>query len=184
VRLQASEQGADDLPSRDIDFNEIEVGQIVEIENLGMGEVLELPSGSLSAKTLILVQVGEIKTRVTCDRLKKVSGQRGRNYRKNKVAHEKAREPKIFTLSSTSATGSVICDVRGKTVEDALRKVDQSLNMLLGGASVITIIHGHGTSKLREAIRDYLSNKRKDIVFRAGEWPGEGGDGVTLAELS
>jgi dsDNA-specific endonuclease/ATPase MutS2 len=46
----------------------------------------------------------------------------------------------------------------------------------------VTVIHGHGTQRLKEAIRDYLTSKRDDVVFRPGSWPGEGGDGVTLVE--
>jgi DNA mismatch repair protein MutS2 len=74
--------------------------------------------------------------------------------------------------------------VRGKTVDDALRRVEQSLNGLFSGeGSVVTIVHGHGTSRLKEAIRDYLSSTRSELSFRPGSWPGEGGDGVTLVEV-
>jgi DNA mismatch repair protein MutS2 len=187
IRVQVSEQSADDVQSRELESDELEIGQVVEIEGLGMGEILELPAGHLTPKTLILVQVGELKTRVTRERLKRVSGQRGRNFRKNKAAQEKARESRLVTLTSSSglaASGSLICDVRGKTVEEALRRVEQSLNALLGGTGIVTIIHGHGTSKLRDSIREYLEKNRPDIAFRAGSWPGEGGDGVTLAELA
>lgn len=186
IRVQVSEQSSDDLMSRELDTSDITVGSIVEIDGLGMGEILEIPSGVLQPKTLILVQVGELKTRVLRDRLKKVSGQRGRNFRKNKVAHEKSRDTKPIVLNPKSTLGSTssICDVRGRSLEDALRKVDQSLNSLLASEGIVTIIHGHGTSKLREGIRDYLKSSRPDILFRAGEWPGEGGDGVTLAELA
>lgn len=187
VRVQVSEQSSDDISTRELDADEISVGNVVEVEGLGLGEILEVPSGNVTGKTFILVQVGELKTRVARERLKRVSGQRGRNFRKNKVTQEKVRETRGTSSSANTSnhpSGSLICDVRGKTLEDALRKVEQSLNSLLGGSGIVTIIHGHGTSKLRDGIRSYLEKSRSDISFRAGSWPGEGGDGVTLAELA
>jgi dsDNA-specific endonuclease/ATPase MutS2 len=47
---------------------------------------------------------------------------------------------------------------------------------------IVTIIHGHGSERLKDSIRSYLTEKRDDLSFRPGSWPGEGGDGVTLVE--
>jgi dsDNA-specific endonuclease/ATPase MutS2 len=48
--------------------------------------------------------------------------------------------------------------------------------------AVVTCIHGHGSDRLKDAIRDYLTQERPDVAFRSGSWPGEGGDGVTIVE--
>jgi|GEM_PF-136422 len=176
--------------SRDLENAELLAGTVVEIEGLGMGEIVEAPRSDVQAKTMILVQVGDLKTRVARDRLKRVAGKRGQSYRNNRAALDRARDTKptvqLTTSSSTGAvTGSLLCDVRGKTVEDALRRVEHSLNGLFSGeGAVITIVHGHGTSRLKEAIRDYLASTRNEVSFRPGSWPGEGGDGVTLVELA
>ncbi len=172
--------------SRDFENGELVAGTLVEIDGLGLGEIVEAPRGDVQAKTMILVQVGDLKTRVARERLKRVAGKRGQTYRNNRVAQERAREarPQNMSPASSGVTGSILCDVRGKTVDDALRRVEQSLNGLFSGeGSVVTIVHGHGTSRLKEAIRDYLSSTRSELSFRPGSWPGEGGDGVTLVEV-
>ncbi|MGH7410146.1 MAG: Smr/MutS family protein, partial [Candidatus Methylomirabilis sp.] len=47
---------------------------------------------------------------------------------------------------------------------------------------LLRIIHGHGTGRLKAALRDYLKDSPYVGAFRAGERP-EGGDGVTIVEL-
>ena len=74
-------------------------------------------------------------------------------------------------------------DLRGLTVEEALEKVDKYLDdALLAGLSRCRIIHGKGTGALRSAVRAQLENHPQVKAFRFGA-PGEGGDGVTVAEL-
>jgi dsDNA-specific endonuclease/ATPase MutS2 len=64
-----------------------------------------------------------------------------------------------------------------------MAKVETSLNELLNNdAMSVTIIHGHGSDKLKDSIRNYLTLERTDLRFRPGTWPGEGGDGVTVVE--
>ncbi|MEO5667416.1 MAG: Smr/MutS family protein [Bdellovibrionota bacterium] len=189
MRVQASDvqELSGQNQSREFENAELVAGTVVEIEGLGMGEIVEAPRGDVQPKSMILVQVGDLKTRVARERLKRVAAKRGQSYRNNRVAQERARDVKApvqLTSSSSAATGSLLCDVRGKTVEDALRRVEQGLNGLFSGeGTVVTIVHGHGTSRLKEAIRDYLSSTRTELTFRPGSWPGEGGDGVTLVEL-
>jgi dsDNA-specific endonuclease/ATPase MutS2 len=107
-----------------------------------------------------------------------------------------ARERKVKTSSvvvpagpasvgGKPASGSVVCDVRGKPVEEAMRKVETALNELIRDENAtITIIHGHGSEKLKDSIRGYIQKERDDLAFRPGTWPGEGGDGVTVVEKS
>lgn len=197
ARVQVDE--VKDLPkgkSRQIDFGELENGQVVEIQGLGLGEIVELPKvgsgSSIGPKTMVLVQVGELKTRVSCDRLQVVQGGRARSFRRNLKSQAQINQLKTSAKTkaqdasagySSGLSSNLICDLRGKKVEDSLRKVDQMLNSLLQNPHAkITIIHGHGTSRLKDAIRDYLTKSRPDVTFRPGSWPGEGGDGVTLVE--
>lgn len=195
ARVQVEE--VKDLPkgaNRQVDFDDLEKGQVVEIQGLGLGEIVELPklgqSGNIGPKTMILVQVGELKTRVSCDRLQLVQGGRARSFRRNLKSQAHINQAKSSHKSqetnaaqSTGLSSNLICDLRGKKVEESLRRVDQMLNSLLQNPHAkITIIHGHGTSRLKDAIRDYLTKSRPDVTFRPGSWPGEGGDGVTLVE--
>jgi DNA mismatch repair protein MutS2 len=74
-------------------------------------------------------------------------------------------------------------DLRGARVEEALESLDQYLNdAALAGASRVTVIHGHGSGALRDALRAQLRTHPLIKSWRPGE-RGEGGDGATIVEL-
>ena len=85
--------------------------------------------------------------------------------------------------SSKAVSISNELDLRGLTVEEALERVDKYLDdALLAGLSRCRIIHGKGTGALRSTVRARLENHPQVKAFHFGG-PGEGGDGVTVAEL-
>ena len=74
-------------------------------------------------------------------------------------------------------------DVRGRTTDDALDVVVAGLDRaILGGSPFVRVIHGHGTGRLRAALREYLKSSPYVVRFRPGD-RAEGGDGVTVVEL-
>jgi len=74
-------------------------------------------------------------------------------------------------------------DLRGARVEEALESLDQYLNdAALAGAPKVTVIHGHGSGALRDALRAQLREHPLVKSWRPGE-RGEGGDGATIVEL-
>lgn len=74
-------------------------------------------------------------------------------------------------------------DLRGQRVEEALANLERHLDAaLLAGLGRVTVVHGYGTGALRSAVREYLANHSRVRSFRPGG-PGEGGPGVTIAEL-
>jgi DNA mismatch repair protein MutS2 len=74
-------------------------------------------------------------------------------------------------------------DLRGARVEEALEALESYLDSAaVAGASRVTIIHGHGSGALRDALRAQLSGHPLIKSWRAGE-RGEGGDGATIVEL-
>jgi len=159
----------------------------VEVEGFGIGTIVEIPKDIKdNPKALVRVQIGDLQMSVTRSRLKKPDAQNVQKYKTHKAANSIAKERKITQSllgSSKGSSSSVLCDVRGKTLDEALRKVEGSLNELVRDEeAVITIIHGHGMDKLKDGIRTYLSKERYDVAYRAGSWPGEGGDGVTVVE--
>ena len=75
-------------------------------------------------------------------------------------------------------------EVRGQTVDDAIPKVDQFLDEgFRAGIPRLRIVHGKGTGKMRNAVRELLTRHPlvKDFNFAARP---EGGEGVTIAEMA
>jgi DNA mismatch repair protein MutS2 len=71
----------------------------------------------------------------------------------------------------------------GKRVEPALEELERYLDdAARSGRGEVRIVHGHGTGRLRRAIRDYLRSHRLVSNQRPGG-AGEGGDGATVVQL-
>lgn len=73
--------------------------------------------------------------------------------------------------------------VIGLRVDEALPLVDKAIDeALLGGLKELEVIHGAGTGRLRQAIREHLKEHEFVMAFRPGGI-GRGGDGVTVIEI-
>ena len=74
-------------------------------------------------------------------------------------------------------------DLRGARVEEALALLDQYLDAAAhADVSRVTVIHGHGSGAMRDAVRQALSGHPLVREWRPGE-RGEGGDGATVVML-
>jgi len=74
--------------------------------------------------------------------------------------------------------------LRRLTVDEALLKLDKYLNdAFVAGLYQITVIHGKGTGKLRQVVREQLAKHPLVKSYRPGEY-GEGGAGVTIVKLA
>ncbi|MGI6395434.1 MAG: endonuclease MutS2 [bacterium] len=99
-----------------------------------------------------------------------------------------AVESETKTSSSTNistAKYAETCDVRGLFTEDALDKIEKALDDAFGGeAATLTIIHGHGSGKLKKFVRSTLPSLKKkyNFEFNPGESE-EGGDAVTIIKF-
>ncbi len=74
--------------------------------------------------------------------------------------------------------------LRQLTIDEALIKLDKYLNSaFMAGLNEVKVIHGKGTGTIRQVTREYLAQHPLVKSYRAGGY-GEGGDGVTIVELT
>ncbi len=74
-------------------------------------------------------------------------------------------------------------DLRGARVEEALELLDKYVDQAsVAEVPKVTVIHGHGSGALRDALRARLTDHPLVKSWRPGE-RGEGGDGATIVEL-
>lgn len=158
--------------------SELRAGDRVEVVNLGaVGVLLEDPSG----KKRVRVRMGEKEVSVSVSVLaglaEGVEEEASQGMRAKKMVGARHAAP-LQTAESTT-----MVDVRGKTAEEARESLVACLDQaLLDGVPVVRIIHGHGTGRLKQVLRDYLKDSPYVSVFRPGE-RSEGGDGVTVVNL-
>jgi DNA mismatch repair protein MutS2 len=74
-------------------------------------------------------------------------------------------------------------DIRGQRAEDGLDLLDRYIAQAYqNGMPFVRIIHGKGTGRLRQVIREELRSNPQVYDFESG-MDNEGGDGVTIARL-
>ena len=86
------------------------------------------------------------------------------------------------TATAPRAVASSL-DLRGARVEEALELLDTYLDRAAHAeAGRVTIIHGHGSGAMRDAVRTMLDGHPSVREWRPGD-RGEGGDGATIVTL-
>ncbi len=144
----------------------LQVGDTVMVKSLDTrGEVMEL------GKRDALVAIGRMQMRAKYDDLE---------FKGRPVEAEQESEAPALILASSPG---MQLDIRGRRVEDGLEALDRYLDSaFLARMPWVRIIHGKGTGKLREAVRDALSANNYVRTWEEGK-DGEGGAGVTVAKL-
>jgi len=150
-------------------LEKVKEGQEVFIPSLNQKViVLSVPD----SKGEVLVQAGIMKITV------KLSDLRASREIKEST---KKKSSRAINLNLKSVSSSL--DLRGLDSEEAIFKTDKYLDeAYLAGLNEVTIIHGKGTGVLRNSISDMLKKHSHVKNHRLGEY-GEGGTGVTVAEL-
>ncbi|MDN7245932.1 endonuclease MutS2 [Planococcus shenhongbingii] len=97
---------------------------------------------------------------------------------------EKQKETRTMaTLKNRDSHVKLELDLRGERYEDAIVRVEKYIDdALLSNYHQVSIIHGKGTGALRQGVQQYLKKHPRVKSYRFGE-AGEGGSGVTVAEL-
>lgn len=150
----------------------IQLGSKVQLRTLGnQGVVSAL--GEEEAE----VQIGMLRIRARLSELELVS---------NKVengdsASEPIRESRDISIRHESP--GLELDLRGRRADDALDILEGYIEKaFLAKLPWVRIIHGKGTGKLRDVVREALEQNHHILSFESGK-SGEGGDGVTVAKI-
>ncbi len=177
--LELERQARSELAPVDepIPVERLGIGSTVEIAGLGMnGTLLESPQG----KKRVRVKVGEGEVLATVAHLIGLA----------LASEETVQLPPASSSGVRTGRGSQIggdeqtlVDVRGQAADEAIDHVVAALDQAtLSGAPFLRIIHGHGTGRLKSALREYLKDSPYVEEFRPGD-RAEGGDGVTVAKI-
>ncbi|WP_068786721.1 endonuclease MutS2 [Paenibacillus phocaensis] len=150
---------------------QIEPGDEVMVYSLNQkGHVVEL-SGSKEA----VVQLGIMKMKVSLDDMELIAAAPAASKPVQRTA------PNVKRTRDENVRSEL--DLRGANLEEALIEVDRFIDeAYLSNLGQIYIIHGKGTGILRTGIAEYLRKHKHIKSYRLGNY-GEGGTGVTVAEL-
>ena len=154
-----------------------EIGQIVFVTSLGADGIVRSVSGNR-----IEVEVRGMRTRVKLGELRR-SGPRtpGPKEARGRMQDPIAR-PKRGGVDITSRAVAELVLI-GTTVDDALDRAEKFLDTaLLGEERRLRVVHGHGTGRLRDALRTFF--KTHPLVATVAPAPdNEGGNAATIVEL-
>ncbi|HSM55189.1 MAG TPA: Smr/MutS family protein [Candidatus Sulfomarinibacteraceae bacterium] len=146
----------------------LEVGDVVRVKSLNTkGEILSLDKKEAE------VAVGRLHTRASLADLELLEPR-----------EEKEEEPQATVSVNVSHSPGMELDLRGQRVEEGLASLDSYLDSaFLAELPYVRIIHGKGTGRLREAVRQALSRHTRVRSWEEGK-DGEGGAGVTVVKLT
>lgn len=128
------------------------------------------------------VQIGTIRVRAKLSDLVRRGDEAPADPKKVESGKKAAASSTVSRPASTSPGMEV--DLRGLMSEDALDKMERYLEQAyLAGLPWVRIIHGKGTGRLRQAVREALKGHAYVKSFEEGG-DKEGGEGVTVAKLN
>jgi len=145
----------------------LQVGDTVLVKSLDRkGEVVSISNNEA------LVAMGRLQMRARFEDLEF----------KGRPVEEEEIESSGYSTSVSSVSGFEL-DLRGKRVEEGLAEMERFLDTaFLSRMPWVRIIHGKGTGRMRESVRNALKNNSHVASWEEGK-DGEGGAGVTVAKL-
>ncbi len=128
------------------------------------------------------VQMGSLRVRARLvDLVRK--GQEEESPEKKEEGRQAAEGSGRAVLSSTKSPGLEL-NLRGKLVEDGLEELERYLERAYSsGLLFVRIVHGKGTGRMREAVRNALKDSPYVASFEEPK-DNEGGAGVTVAKMA
>lgn len=153
----------------------LNVGAKVRVISLGTEGVVKALSENDAE-----VQVGQLRMRARLEDLR-LPGEESPPVHKTVSTLHRKTGPARPTNPVTGNTRGMELDIRGQRAEDALEILDRYLDSAYAsGFPFVRIIHGKGTGRLRQVIREALQASPLVQRFETG-MENEGGDGVTVA---
>ncbi len=155
----------------------LKLGDKVRVRSLAMeGLVMSLGEGEAE------VQVGNLRVRARLSDIQRG----GEPTAPVPAARGRGRKPAVEETTRISVlhpSPGMELDLRGQRAEDALEALEQYIEAAyLADLPFVRIIHGKGTGRLRQVIREALQASGHVSRFEAGH-ENEGGEGVTVAHL-
>jgi DNA mismatch repair protein MutS2 len=154
---------------------QLKAGERVRLRALGMDGVI-----TAVGPEEVEVQAGALRVRARLEDLQRInkSGEP-----KDGNAPERGPVVAKGTVVPFYPSPGVELDLRGMRAEEALDRLEQHLEAAyLAGLPMVRIIHGKGTGKLREAVRQELRRSARVKAWETG-LDVEGGEGVTIAKI-
>ncbi|OJX48217.1 MAG: hypothetical protein BGO78_13175 [Chloroflexi bacterium 44-23] len=183
VELPALRQTANAVQSR----KALAIGEKVLVRTLGLKGIITA-IGENEAE----VQVGNLRMRVGFEDIARAGEETNEETISNQAKPRmNTRVRKALANSAQTQSGLVVIhpspglelDIRGEMAEEGLEKMENFVeSAYLAGMPFIRIIHGKGTGRLRQVVREALSKNSYIDRWESGT-DSEGGEGVTNAFL-
>ncbi|MEO1370196.1 MAG: Smr/MutS family protein [Acidobacteriota bacterium] len=170
-------ESAPELPAEPIESQDpVRIGGPVRHRGLGWRGILEkIEKGK--------AQVNVGGKLILCKEKDLVGDRPGRNAATKKSAATKTSSRKPAASSDYQRDAPSQLMLVGQRVESALERLDRFLDQaLLASNAQVRVVHGHGSGRLREAVRKHLRGHPAVGRHRPGD-DSEGGDGATMVEL-
>ena len=204
LKDRAEARFAEDETGGTVDWNNAAKGDRVLVLPLNIeGEIIEIPEGEVKPRARVKIRMGKRKIMVEAERLRRLphsARKNSENILGEARAKSRKKQPRKkasrITLEESrpepvpAGDGPILpqsrrntLDLRGMRYHEAEARVEAFLDKSVGEQlQNVFIIHGHGTGALKKMVRELLALSPYIKDFRPGE-RGEGGDGVTMAEL-
>ncbi len=153
-------------------MSSIQLGERVTLSTLNAEGVVTALGGSDAE-----VQIGSLRVRARLSDLQRKSGS------ESNVESQKSTDVRRSTFDIKASPGLEI-NLRGKLVDEGLDELEKYLERAYSaGLLFVRIVHGKGTGKLREAVRNALKGSPYIASFEEPK-DNEGGSGVTVAKMA
>ncbi|HQV94344.1 MAG TPA: endonuclease MutS2 [Anaerolineales bacterium] len=156
---------------------------IANLQSLNLGERVTV--SALNAEGVVTaitesdaeVQVGSLRVRARLAELERKSNN------ESNVESQKSIDLRPLTFGSGKSPGLEL-NLRGKLVDEGLDELEKYLERAYSaGLLFVRIVHGKGTGKMRDAVRNALKSNEYVSSFEEPK-DNEGGAGVTVAKMA